>query len=568
VRIAATALALALVAPVPALRAQDDVVQRAMRDEMQRSMRQLRLDTLPKPYFIAYRVDETALSQAVATVGSLLRSGEARNRLLSVELRVGDYAFDNTNYAGTPGLSGLSLGLTRILPLDDDYGAIRRQLWLATDAAYKEALEQLSRKRAALQDAMPADYVPDFSREDVTTTADDVPASLPGPGKLESLVRGVSALFREEPAIQRSSVEARAVIVRTRYVNSEGTSFTRTTPTVTVTASASTQATDGRPLFDSYQAGAGSLEELPASDSLATAVRSLGARLTRIRDVPAAEAYNGPVLFEGQAAVALFNQVFAPKLVATRRPVSDNPMAERTLAQRDNPFMDEIGARVLPRALNVTANPTLAGYEGHFAGGFRVDDDGVAARETRLVDHGILRTLLVTRVPVRGIARSTGNRRGMGVAAGTLLVTADSGASPEAMRRQLLDLAAARGRGYGIIVRHLADPSSLRLVDPATLFAAMSGEGVALAATEVVKVFPDGREEQVRNAAIGNITVQTFREIVAVSATHAVSSVPGSGFATAVVAVPALLFEDVSLRPPGGEAPKLPVLSPPWAAGP
>jgi hypothetical protein len=37
------------------------------------------------------------------------------------------------------------------LPLDDSYDAMRRQMWLATDTAYKRAVGVFARKKAAFQ---------------------------------------------------------------------------------------------------------------------------------------------------------------------------------------------------------------------------------------------------------------------------------------------------------------------------------------------------------------------------------------------------------------------------------
>ncbi len=82
--------------------AQDDVVMRAMRDELARSMADLRLEELSRPYFIAYRVDELNEVSAAASFGSVTSSRENLTRRLSVEVRVGDYAFDNTNFLGPP----------------------------------------------------------------------------------------------------------------------------------------------------------------------------------------------------------------------------------------------------------------------------------------------------------------------------------------------------------------------------------------------------------------------------------------------------------------------------------
>jgi len=138
---------LALAAPS---RAADDVVMKALHDELDRSMKQLQLEQLEKPYFISYRVQDRTALDTSATFGGLLTGGVTRVRFLTVQVRVGDYQLDNSNFMTDPPKAN---GLTEntVLPIDDDYQELRRQIWLATDTAYKAALEILSRKRAALE---------------------------------------------------------------------------------------------------------------------------------------------------------------------------------------------------------------------------------------------------------------------------------------------------------------------------------------------------------------------------------------------------------------------------------
>jgi hypothetical protein len=219
-------VALGFATPVAA-QSRNDVLYRAMRDELARSMARLRLDTMPAPYFLAYRVQEVEYLGASARLGSLVGSYATRHRGVAVELRVGDYTFDNTNFMGGTGrafgsIGGAFVSERGLLPLDDNYLTLRRHLWLATDAAYKAAVEALANKRAALESRARTDYVPDLSREPVTTLSDVPEVALPDLAAGEALVRGASALFRERPAIQQSAVSWSANRVRTWYVNSEG----------------------------------------------------------------------------------------------------------------------------------------------------------------------------------------------------------------------------------------------------------------------------------------------------------------------------------------------------------
>ncbi len=128
------------------------------------------------------------------------------------------------------------------------------------------------------------------------------------------------------------------------------------------------------------------------------------------------------MIFSGQAATELFNQGFVPYMLATRRALSDNPRYERYYPQKENPFLDKIGVRVLPEFLSVRAEPLMDAYKKQpLFGGHRVDDEGVPARPVRLGQKGVLETLLTSRTPVRGIDQSTGSRRGPGVAPSNIL---------------------------------------------------------------------------------------------------------------------------------------------------
>jgi hypothetical protein len=581
---------------------QMDPVSRAMRDELARSMTDLRLDTLPKPYFVAYRIDDVETAEATASLGSLVHGGDAHTRHLRVELRVGDYEFDNTNFMGMGGgpafsmLAGLRGGAH--LPLDDQYQEIRRQLWLATDGAYKRAVEQLAQKRAALQNQTRTERLPDFAKETPAVLTDVVPAPPLDRAAAEALVRALSAAFRAFPEVYSSGVSWSAGVVRTRYLNSEGSAFTRSSPWLVLRIHASTQAVDGMPLGDGVAIYGGTPADLPGRAQLLDSVRALATRLTRLRQTPVAGIYNGPVLFEGDAAAELFNELFAPRLVASRRPMAGNPMLESFAARSETPFLDQIGGRVLPTFLSAVDNPTLTSFEGHYIGGYRVDDDAVPARETRLVDHGILKTLLSTRVPVRGILHSTGNRWGAGAVVSNLVVTVDSGLSEPALRAELVKRAGARGRGYAVVVRRLANATSMALSDPMAFLAAMGDMGddesdtPALRAAVAVKLFPDGHEEPIRNAAVSGLTAASFKGIVAASQARTVYTSPfhamggvfaglggggggggmnlhmasqALGYAASYV-MPSLLFEDVTVKGPNGDLPKPPLSSPPWAS--
>lgn len=578
----AALVALSLVA-LPAANAQQEaelsVIMQAMRDEMARSAEQLELEGLEKPYFLAYTVRETERLTAAGSFGALLSSSEDTTRRLSVEVRVGDPSFDNTNF-GSMSLIPSSFASGGFLPLENDYREIRRQIWLATDQAYKAALESLAEKRAALRNETRAEDIADFSSEEQFTYFDQADPDLPPRAALEELARDLSAAFRDLPEIFSSNVSASAGNRRTYYLNSEGTAFIRSDPTASIVVEARTQATDGTVLNDSVAARGRSWDDVSDRDDLESRVAAMGANLTARRSAEGLDRYSGPVLFEGQAAAELFAQVLVPRLLGNRVPDAE-PNFARMLQQSRNPFLDRIGARVLPRFLNIHDDPS-ADDDG-FLGGYAVDDDGVEARPKVLIENGILKSLLTSRNPVPGIEKSTANRRGEGPAPSNLIVTSRRGMDDEELHAEFLLLVEERGADYGIVVRRMGKPESGDGPGAAlSLLRSGPRAGPGLGNTSLAyKVFPDGREELIPKAELVAVTEAAFRDIVAVSDTSTVYSFPHTpagglipsflagafsalGLGEVVsVSIPDLLFEELSLRKPSGNVPHLPVANHP-----
>ncbi len=573
------------------VRAQDDVVLKAMRDEMARTMKQLQLENLQKPYFVAYEVRDLDTASVAATLGALTSSEKNHSRWLSVQVRVGDYNLDNTNFVSMSGFAGAGVmrgfGNMAQLPLGDDYKEIRRQIWLATDAAYKKAVQDLARKRAALENKTRSDEVPDFVKEPVVSNFEKPSTTGFDTKRAEALVERLSAVFKSSPEIVRSSAAIVEVNEYARYLNSEGTEFTRGTPYVGLTVAARTQAADGLPVSDAVTAHTRTLEGI-SDDLVEAGIRGMCARLLELRSAPLVTRYNGPVLFEGQASAEIFAQAFVPKLVASRRPIADNPAFEMVFARAQSPFQERIGARVLPDWATLTDDATVASYQGQpLLGAYTVDDEGVRAGKTSLIENGILKSLLVSRDPVRGLTHSTGNVRGFGITPSNLILTARDGLDDKALKAKLLSLVQQRGAPFGIIVRRLHDPFA---EDPqeamgavmSTFMPGMGGSGPVQTATLAYEVFPDGREQLIRNAQLEGLNQASFKDLVAASANARVynkvfldpasmitrmfsgGGIPDVGNLPLVsLVVPDLIFDEVSVNPPSGTTPKPPLSAPP-----
>jgi hypothetical protein len=586
-------LAVAAILAAPPLQAQgqpDDVVMRAMKDELARSMSQLQLPQMDKPYFIAYRVQDVTADEISATLGSLTtRTGPpTHSRIVGVELRVGDYSLDNTNFffertfGGSAMFGGIEEG-----SLDNNYAQIRRELWLATDREYKRALEDLSAKRAALKGRSGGENIPDFSKE-----APNIEASLTSApvltrfDDLEATARDLSAVFRSAPEINKSAVTIRYSDVYTRYLNSEGTSYTRSDPLIKLEVSAETQAPDGQPITDSFSVYGRDAAALPSRDALLARAQQMSTLIVKLRSAASLDRYNGPVLFEGTAAGELFLQQFGSGLATSRTPVSDNPQFEVMFSQMFDrmggpSFRDKIGARVLPSFMSVRDNPVETSFNGvGLLGMSSVDDDGVKTRETILIDHGILKNLLASRVPVSGILQSTGSRRGWGPLPSNIFVTSEKTLSAEDLKKELLSRAKERGLDYALVVRRVGAGSGASILQLAMQMA--SQQSGAPSVPEIYKVYLDGHEEPLRGVRISDLPVESFKEIVATGDTPVLysdelmphlssalfmgmSGSAGGGLPVVSCVAPSLLFDEVSLARNEGPFPPMPISPSPLA---
>src|ERR1700689_5227878 len=120
-----------------------DPVLQAMRAELDRSRSHLKLEDVAAPYYIEYRVIDFDDYSADAAFGALRGDVRTRFRFLRVVVLIGDYKQDS--------YFGQGEGSVNFLPVDGDVLALRNQLWLATDSAYKQAAQSLTAKQSQLK---------------------------------------------------------------------------------------------------------------------------------------------------------------------------------------------------------------------------------------------------------------------------------------------------------------------------------------------------------------------------------------------------------------------------------
>jgi predicted Zn-dependent protease len=522
--------------------AQNTPVMAAMADELARSMRELRMKDQPAPYYIEYEVWDRAQTRVSARLGSLVEDLNGKGRTLRVGVRVGGYDFDSSlfNAPGTNGGGVVTLASDGSITatLDDDYDSMRRQLWLATDAAYKRAVSIFARKKAAFQNrAAGTDVIPDFSKEaPVQTMSTGLPLEYVN-RDWPDRVRQISAAFSDVPAIENSDVQVGDTRGTRYFLNSEGFKVVAPLEIASVRVTADARATDGTSLRDTFTLVERTLKELPPVSEITARAKAMAEHLNTLRSAPIAEEYAGPVLLEGDASAQLVTQVMLPPMLARRSPESAG-RGRGGAAPTVTPFLRRVGLRVLAEPFSMSDTPSLREFEGRpVPGAYVVDDYGLKAKDVSLVEKGRLVTLLTGRTPLKGFLQSNGHTRGGDVQPSVIQVQSSEAVSRSELRSKYLGLLKSQDREFGYIIRSLASAGDVP--------GAGGGGPVIL---DAVKVTRDGKETPVRGLRLATVAPATFKDLLDASKERTLYNFRGTSVDAISVISPDLIFEELEIQ--------------------
>ena len=506
-----------------------DALLDALLTELDRSRAQLKMDQVAAPYYIEYRVNDVDEYQTEAAFGAIRESQRVRYRVLRVVVRIGDYKQDSYYNEG--------MGETNILPLDDDPIALRHQIWLATDEAYKAAGQALTEKRAALkQFSADLDPIDDFAKAPVVADVQPTATLQVDAPTWKKTLEDVTSLYRQYPDVQSVTASARFSAINEYLVNSEGTVTRSGKKFYNVGFNTSAQAADGMRLSRNPFWMVAKAEELPTRETLLSDARKTLDTLIALRQAPIVEEeYRGPVLFAPDAATDVVASLVGTNVLG-RKPQLGKP--NRTVGA----FATSFKTRVLPNFLSVVDDPTLHDFQGKsLVGTYEVDDDGVKAQPVTLVDNGTLINYLVGRQPIRDFPSSNGHgRAGAGAYPapnlGVLLLKSKEAQSPEELKKRVVQMITEQEKPYGYRVETLGPGNSPRLL---------------------YRVYPDGHEQLVRGAVFSELDVRALRsDLIAVGNDPQVSNRSG-GIATTVIS-PSLLFDELEVKRADTSKDKLP----------
>ncbi|HLY60212.1 MAG TPA: metallopeptidase TldD-related protein [Terriglobia bacterium] len=535
----------------PTSAATADPVSKAMEQELERAKSGLAKSD-PAPYFISYAIYDQELLGVAGSLGSILTSTRIHQRMGDVMMRVGTAALDNTHKEGLP--SAITSGL---IPLGDNAEALDHALWGLTNREFRQAEPAFLKVTAATAvRAEEEDKSPDFSQETPQVHFDNSSAILPSDQKAwEDEVRRYSANFRKYPVVYSSTVFLQAERTRWFLASTEGAQIVVPSAIARLVIQASTRADDGMDLLRAESFEAPSASDLPREKEIIQLVDKMAGDLAALRKAPVQEAFNGPALLSGRSAAVFFHEVLGHRLEGHRQKSEDEGQT----------FTKKVGEQILPKFLSIVDDPTLPELSGtKLAGSYKFDDEGVPARRVEVVTDGVLKSFLMSRMPVKGFDQSNGHgRRQPGLMPtgrqGNFIVISKNTVKDSELRQRFIEEIKKQGKPYGLYFQDVQGGF--------TLTGREAPQAFQILPVMVWRVYPDGRpDELVRGVDIVGTPLAALDSIILTGdKTDVFNGVCGaeSGSVPVSAAAPAILFSEMEIQKRANTHSRPPLLPPP-----
>src|SRR5216683_2076942 len=528
-----------------------DPILKVMQGELSRASASL-AKTEPAPYFLSYTVNDQSIVVLVGAYGSLLTDAALQRRQADVVMRVGSPALDNTH--GQSRVSGMSSGT---LPLGDDTDAISRVLWELTDREYKRAAPAfLNVKTNTAVRAEEEDKSPDFSKEAPQShTGEALKPHAFDRAAWEGEIRRLSGQFRRYPGVYFATVVLQVQDFTSRLVSSEGAAIASPTASTRLIMEAETRADDGMELIRVETFQAPSAAGLPGEADLTAKIDKMAADLKDLRKAPVAEPYDGPALLSGRAAAVFFHEVLGHRLEGHRQRDEDEGQT----------FTKKIGQEVIPKFLSIADDPMIREVAGvKLAGSYDYDNEGSPAQRVEVIQNGVLKNFLMSRMPIKNFGVSNGHGRNQpGLMPtgrqGNLIVTSSQTVSEKDMRQKLINEVKKQNKPYGLYFDDIQGGFTLTTRSLPQAFQVLP--------VIVYKVYADGRpDELVRGVDIVGTPLAALTRIMTTGdQQHVFNGVCGaeSGSVPVAAAAPAMLFSEMEVQKRGHSHERPPILPPP-----
>lgn len=538
----------------------EDKLISILKSEVEREYNALK-ENDPPLYYLAYRVEDSITENVSFSFGVKTSDSKEKNRRLAITTRVGSPQLDSTHeLKGREFFDYENFSFSfQFLPFENDEKIIRKILWKQTQMQFAKSLERYQKVLANEKvKAEREDTSPDFSLG--IPYKDMIEKDPPkfSKEKWVKILKKVTSTFKNYPDILKGNGNIEYNFVNKYFVDSNGTFLKHPFSRIRIFLQASTRTADGQDLFlyESYLAF--SEKELPSEKQLIEKANEISEKLMKLRGAPEAEPYSGPAIFLPKATGVFFHEVLGHRLEGHRQKTE----------KEGQTFTKKVNQKILPDFISLIDDPTQAYFEKiPLAGHYIYDDEGTKAKKAILVENGILKNFLLSKLPIKGFLESNGHGRGqigLKIVArqGNLIVQSSRGIPLIELKRKLIEMIKEKEKPYGLI---FADISGGFTITQRSFMQAFK-----VIPLEVIRIYPDGREELVRGVDIVGTPISSLETIVETSNEYDVFNGfcgAESGAVPVSAVAPAILVENIEIEKKHKGMEKPPVLPSPFQGG-
>ena len=432
-----------------------EIIIGAMKKELQRSMKKLRMEGFESPYFMSYWIKEEHSISISGKFGSVTSNSERKRRSVYVEVRVGDYEFDNTERkSGRYDFSsfGFIPMSSYTVPLEDNEISIRSVLWYLTDMKYKEALDNYLKKKGEKIFSVEEEHIDDFSKEDKYIFYSEKKNLELEKDKWLKIVCDITDYLGKIEGLYESNMNVSGEKVVDYFVNTEDSEIVDEYINYSVNISAKIKSEDGMSIENFRNYKVTEYDEIPDYEKLKKDVEKMVDELLQLQKADEMKPFTGPAILDPSVTGVIFHEAIGHRLEGERQKREESGQT----------FKDKIGEKIVPEFLTIIDDPTLKRFNGEsLFGYYKFDNEGIPAQRVVLIENGILKNYLLSRTPIKGFSRSNGHGRSDGSPfqgdpvgrMSTFIVKSKKEFNYDELKNKLLEECKRQGKLYGFIIK-------------------------------------------------------------------------------------------------------------------
>ena len=393
----------------------DHLYLRAMRDEMQRSKKELRMKGGPKPFFIVYKLTQTERQQLSSHFGQAV----VNNLQEPQDLHADVYLYAGTAKSNSSGFSadksGSDLGVSYEVNIPKSYDGIRRALWKSTNTQYLSAATLYEKKEAYKKQKNLEGEEADFSYAPKTAYVEDIPPfTYRDEAQYQQLLNEITSLRPEIKHLEKLVAEFTRRQQEIYFLDSEGDFAVYPLQKEFIQVLFTYRSKHGYVIEEKETFDLDFNAPLD-KEKLMQQVRAFYQAAAQRQNFEMAQSYIGPVLLRAQGAGRYFNRTFVSAMANTKPLLSSEISLGFSLAV--SPFKDRMGLRVISPLFDVYDRPFAKEYNGQKLSKFTpIDAEGVKPQELQLIKNGKLMTLPTIRSLIKDQKQSNGHARSVNYA--------------------------------------------------------------------------------------------------------------------------------------------------------